>query len=113
MLISGAPSSETPCKTPVIYPIKITENSFKKGTYAIFHVLGSLSNTAYIAHVRSKDSGRVGLDFPINSEVLHIVDIYENSPWPEAQLADQNGVFYYKKAPSYEELLAYLEKLKK
>jgi hypothetical protein len=35
---------------------------------------------------------------------------YEAIPWPEYRYVDANGIFFYKWAPSLEELVTYFEK---
>jgi hypothetical protein len=42
-----------------------------------------------------------------------ISEAYESITWPEVEMKDGNGLFFYKKAPSLKELEQYFENLQK
>lgn len=97
----------TPCGDIVYYPanLAILGTQLK---YSVFMTMSHKTGQAYIA-ITQPDKVR----FRLNAAPEVISEIYENIPWPEVEMSDGNGVFYYKTAPSLQELEEYFNNFNK
>lgn len=102
-LIKDMIALPTPCNDIVYYPANLAILG-TQGKYSVFMTLSHKSGQAYIAitqpdRVRFRKGGSPG----------EISEIYENIPWPEVEMSDGNGMFYYKTAPSLQDLEDYFK----
>jgi len=93
----------TPCNNTVYYPANLAVLG-TQGKYSVFMTLSHKSGEAYIV-ITQPDRVR----FRRNGTPGQISEIYENIPWPEVEMSDGNGIFYYKIAPSLQELEDYFK----
>lgn len=97
----------TPCGDTVHYPANLAILG-TQGKYSVFMTLSHKSGQAYIA-ITQPDRVR----FRLGGTPEEITDIYENIPWAEVEMTDGNGAFYYKTAPSLQELEEYFTNFQK
>jgi hypothetical protein len=97
----------TPCNDVVYYPANLAILG-THGEYSVFQTLSRKSGLAYIAAIQP-DRAKFTLAGSRNS----ICEIYEAIPWPEFDLGYEEGTFYYKIAPSLQEIEFYFNNLKK
>lgn len=87
----------------ILYPGVLAQMALHIQKYNVFHTICECG-TAYI--YACQDDGcharRVG-------SPVAIVEIYEAIPWQEKKLIDENGIFYFKEAPSLDALKEYFE----
>ncbi|MNW61628.1 hypothetical protein D3C74_397000 [compost metagenome] len=91
----------TPCGNIVYYPAKLAIMG-TQGKYSLFHTIAHESGTSYLCttqpdRVRIRAAGKTD----------DIVNMYESATWHEFKLQDGNGTFFYKVAPSLNELNDY------
>ncbi|EWG11612.1 hypothetical protein [Cytobacillus firmus] len=91
----------TPCNDTVYYPANLAILG-TQGKYSVFMTMSHKSGQAYIA-VTQPDRVR----FRLGGSPEQMSDIYESIPWPEVEMSDGNGNFFYKIAPSLQELEDY------
>jgi hypothetical protein len=96
----------TPCKDTVYYPANLAILG-TQGKCSVFMTMSHKSGKAYIA-ITQPDRVR----FRLSGSPEKISDVYETIPWPEVEMTDGNGMFYYKKAPSLQELEEYFSNFK-
>lgn len=92
----------TPCNDVVHYPAKLALLGMQ-GKYSAFMVMSFKSGKAYIA-ITQPDR----VKFRLGADPVLITEIYESIPWKEVKIADRNGEFFYKEAPSLQEMEDYL-----
>jgi hypothetical protein len=112
IMIRNALPSTTPCNDTIFYPLELSSLTIQKNKHLVFMVMSHLSGQAYIATHLPKDANRVGLEYHVNGTPLQISEIYENLPWSEIEWKDENGIFSFKEAPSFQEMTDFLTKLK-
>jgi len=97
----------TPCNDVVYYPANLAALG-TQGEYSVFQTLSRKSGLAYIA-VTHPDRAKFKLAGSRNS----MCKVYEAIPWPEFELTYEDTTFYYKIAPSLQEIENYFINLKK
>jgi len=97
----------TPCNDVVYYPANLATLG-TQGKYSLFQALSHKSGLAYIA-VTHPDRAEFKLAGSRNS----MCEVYEAIPWPESKLTYEDNIFYYKTAPSLQEMENYFNNLKK
>ena len=97
----------TPCGDVIYFPANLAILG-TQGKYSVFMTLSHKTGQAYIA-ITQPDRVR----FRLNGTPEDISKIYENIPWTEVEMADNNGIFYYKVAPSLHELEEYFNNFQK
>lgn len=115
MLKSYLPESElvldsialpTPCGDVVYFPENLAVLGMQ-GEYSVFMTMSLKTGQAYIA-ITQPDRVR----FRLNGTPDFILKFYEEIPWSENVMADGNGIFSYKTAPSLKRLEDYFNNLK-
>ena len=97
----------TPCNDVVYYPANLsTLRSQEK--YAVFQTFSRKSGLAYMT-ITQPDRAKFILAGSRNS----MCEVYEAIPWPEFELTYEDNTFYYKTAPSLQEMENYFNNLKK
>jgi len=103
-LTGGMVELTAPCSRHVVYyPATLALTSIQRQIYFVFQI-GCECGTAYIVATQP-----TGAHFRRGGTPEAIADYYEAIPWKEHELADANGIFLYKEAPSLDALLAYFE----
>jgi len=100
-LVKDMIALQTPCEDTVYYPAQLALLG-TQGKYSVFMTMSHKSGQAYIVitqpdRVRFRRGGTPEL----------ISAIYEEIPWSEVEMVSENGTFYYKTAPSLQELEDY------
>jgi len=91
-----------PCgRHAVFYPASLADAAIRGVRYHAFHTQCPCG-TAYV--VTTQPDGARFRAFGGADEVSRL---YEVIPWPEKRLADENGIFFCKEAPSAEALMVY------
>lgn len=98
--------SPTPFGGYFYFPAALAQEAIQNKKYSVFHTRCSITGTAIIV-ITQPDRVRVRL----GGELLKIATIYEEIPWEEHTIADSNGMFFYKQAPSLEELEVYMNRI--
>jgi hypothetical protein len=88
-------------KHSIFYPAKLALLAMHAGEYHAFHTMCECG-TAYIVATQKDGAHTRAIGTP-----EEIVELYEKIPWQEITIQDGNGVFWCKRAPSYEALLQY------
>jgi hypothetical protein len=88
----------TPCGNTVFYPLKLALLG-TQGKYSMFCTIANESGQAYLC---TTQPDRVRIRAVGTPEAIS--QIYEIPNWKEVQFSDENGVFFYKEAPSLQEL---------
>ncbi|WP_124113431.1 MULTISPECIES: hypothetical protein [Paenibacillus] len=96
-LVGNMISLPTPDGNSVFYPAKLAMMAMN-GQYVLFHTISDSGN-AYLCTTQP-DCVRIRAI----GGLLDIATAYESRPWDEETLRDQNGIFFYKIAPSLDEL---------
>lgn len=92
----------TPCNDTIYYPANLALLG-TQGRYSVFLTMSHKSGIGYIV-VTQPDRVR----FLKQGDPVAISEFYENIPWTEKTISNtDNGIFYYKSAPSLEEINAY------
>jgi hypothetical protein len=92
----------TPCGRHVVYyPAILAQMSIHRQVYFVFQT-GCECGTGYIVATQPD-----GAHFRKGGVPEAIMEFYESIPWKEQGLDDDNGIFFYKEAPSLDALLAY------
>lgn len=100
-LVNGMIELPTPCNNTVFYPVKLAELGVQ-GKYSVFHTFVRDSGIAYIC-ITQPDRVR----FRVAGDLDQISNLYESIPWQEHKIEDEKGEFFYKEAPSLDELEKY------
>jgi hypothetical protein len=98
-------SMTTPCDNIVYYPANLAILG-TQGKYSLFMTLAHESGIAYLC-ITQPDR----VKFRIAGDPMKISVLYGNAPWKEVQITEGNGVFFYKIAPSLQELEEYVNSL--
>lgn len=103
-LIGNMISLPTPDGNSVLYPAKLAMMGMN-GQYVVFHTVSDKGN----AYLCTTQPDRIRIR--AGGTPLDIATVYESIPWDEEILRDQNGIFFYKIAPSLEELNQFADSL--
>ncbi|MED0863750.1 hypothetical protein [Bacillus safensis] len=103
-MITNAFPATTPCNYTFLYPPAISSDAIQKNQHAVTMIYSPLSNKAYIAITKEKG---IGFTFPVSGDPITIALKFGKIPWEEVEIQNDNGIFTYKKAPSYNEMVAY------
>ncbi|MGE6756282.1 hypothetical protein ACQKFO_23105 [Rossellomorea sp. NPDC071047] len=110
-MIRNALPSTTPCNDTVFVPLEISALTIQKNKHLVFMLKSLESGIGYLATHFPKDFGRVGIDYLFTGTPLEISEIYEDLPWLETEWKDENGIFTFKEAPSYQEMEKFISSL--
>lgn len=105
-LLGNMIQSPTPFGGHFNYPAALAQDAVQRQKYSVFHTTCSATGTACLV-ITQPDRIRVRL----GGDVLKIATIYEEIPWKEHTISDNNGVFHYKQAPSLNELESYMNRI--
>jgi hypothetical protein len=97
----------TPCNDVVYYPTNLVILGTQE-KYSIFQTLSRKSGLAYIAATQPDRA-----KFKLAGSRSSMCEVYEAIPWPEFELTYEDNTFYYKTAPSLQEIENYFNSLKK
>lgn len=97
----------TPCGNVVFYPAQIAILG-TQGKYSLFFTTAYESGVTYLCTTQP-DRVRIRA----GGDEDFITKHYESAPWIEKTLADSNGVFFYKIAPSLQEINEFADNLSK
>lgn len=98
-------SLPTPCGNTVFYPANLAILG-TQGKYSLFVTLVHESGEAYLC-ITQPDRVR----FRMAGDPVAISELYESAPWNEIEMTDGNGAFFYKIAPSLDELEEFVNNL--
>lgn len=98
-------SLPTPCGNTVYYPASLAVLG-TQGRYSLFTTLAHESGKAYLC-ITQPDRVR----FRKEGDLIAISMMYESAPWKEIKMSDSNGIFFYKVAPSLQELEDFVNNL--
>lgn len=102
-LVKGMIDLPTPDHDTVYYPARLAFLG-TRGKYAAFMTMSQKTGRAFII-ITQPDRVR----FRLGGSPLFIANIYDEIPWKEKELIDENGVFSYKEAPSLQVLEDYFK----
>lgn len=87
----------------IFYPGALALMALHSRRYAVFHTTCECG-TGYVYACQDD-----GCHVRKGGHPMAIIEVYEAIPWKESVLRDENGIFYFKVAPSLEELKKYFE----
>ncbi|MBT2253992.1 hypothetical protein [Priestia megaterium] len=97
----------TPCNDVVYYPANLSTLGVQE-KYAVFQTSSRKSGLAYMTIIHPDRA-----KFILASSRASMHEVYKAIPWPEFDLGYEEGTFYYKIAPSLQEVEFYFNNLKK
>lgn len=94
-----------PCGRHVVYyPAELARRAIQQRTISVFETFCEC-DVAYLVATQPD-----GAHFRAEGPPVQIMERYEALPWPEGAIADPNGIFRFKAAPSLAELQLELDR---
>lgn len=84
----------TPDGGTVYYPVQLGLMGRDHRKYSIFIAHNTISGTSFIA-----TTGTTAVKFRMGVASNKVSDVYDNAPFPENVIMDEQGAFYYKEVP--------------
>jgi hypothetical protein len=95
----------TPCRQHVVFcPAQLGIAAKDEHRYHTFHTSCECGR-AYLVALQDD-----GAHLRVEASPEAISELCEATPWPEQVLEEENGVFFYKEAPSLADLRSYYER---
>jgi len=97
----------TPDGEIVYYPTGL-HSLAEEEVYTIFHTMSLSTMTGHLYATTPN-----GIKHLKSGDPFYIEKLYEEIPWRERTLSNESGIFFYKEAPSYDELEKLIKELTK